>query len=176
VQAADGVAMLTGDQTIAGLKTFSTAPQCAVDPAAADDMVRNGFLTATPTASKGVLYDSGGKVPAAGISAIIGASASKTVNTAYEATTDGFVVGFAVCTMWDDATEESLAIGTSDTETGTYAYFNKVGERPNAYAASGNDVLIWGSFCVPVKKGKWYKALSVGDHVASTINWIPLGA
>jgi hypothetical protein len=183
---ANGCVMKTGDQTIAGTKTFTTIPVLPEsDPTTDNQAVRKAFITATPTASKGAAYDGSGKLAGSAVTAILGAIASKTVDTAYLAASDGLVVGYCTVT-WVYNNDIYLRIGTADTEAdvnaaaGTYVARGKGGGY--CHRADSAENAVYHSFCVPVLTGKWWKAAKVdpspGGNKISNVNlfWFPVGS
>lgn len=175
VEAADGVCMLTGGQTIEGLKTFDSIPFLpASDPTAANEAVRKGFLTATPTANKGVLYDGSSLIAAVAIPTLFGSWATKSVDTAYQAPTDGLFLGYCTVT-WAYNTETSLTAATCATESGTYTTRQYMGATC-ARADSASNV-VYHSFMLPVAKDLWHKATQSASGVSGiNLFWLPVGS
>lgn len=140
-------ALLTGDQTIAGVKTFSSSP---IVPAPTTDL---------QAATKKYVDDT---APS------LGAWASKSANTSYQAETDLFLVvsneltsssgGTAAVTIYSDASNPPT--------TARASMLNVVN--------SGTVSTISESATIPVKAGDYYKVVNSGDVASQIINIIPL--
>lgn len=91
----------------------------------------------------------------------LGSWASKSANTAYEATTDGLVVAGGVASGGSSVD----AIGYSDTNSSP----TTVRAQTTVYDAA---VTTRASICFPVKKGDYWK---VNADCSSFVYWIPLG-
>lgn len=155
--------LLTGNQTVAGVKTFSSF---TVTPSSAP-------TTDYQTANKKYVDDT--------ISSNVGlgAWASKSNNTVYQAATDGFVVVSLLGSSAGGDRNYSESVGYTDgsnppTTVKGYAGVN--------YCPSTSDLIKQNSYSFPVKSGDYYKVVLTQNHsggtcsTTQTITWIPMGA
>lgn len=112
-------------------------------------------LPSTPTASSPLKLDANSKWPVATIPEVLGAWASRTENTIYQAATDGFFVGY------DSTGNPGEIIFYTDSSTPPTTVRTK---NSSGYGNSG--------VCCPVKKGDYYKYETTGTGIGF---WIPLG-
>ena len=154
--AATEAVLLTGDQTIAGVKTFSSSP-----------------IVPTPTtdyqaATKKYMDDNAFTV--SDVTGVLGTWASKSQDTVYEAATDGFVTAYCqtngaasrvILTGYTDSSNPPTTIRAKDAA-------NDQGTDPNENA----------SIMFPVKKGDYWKVTETETWNGGTtyIYWIPLGS
>jgi hypothetical protein len=139
--------LLTGDQTVAGIKTFSSSP-----------------IVPTPTTDYQACtkkYFDDNNFTSADITGIIGAWASRVVNTVYTEGVDGFVIGSI------SKTDNSNGFVTMQTPNGTVR--QKIGGYPN-----GN--YQYSAFMCPVAKAATWKLVSSGTITVDYLFWIPLGS
>ena len=98
------------------------------------------------------------------ISGVLGFSALRTVNTVYQAATDGFVIAY------------SNRYGG----WGAIYGYTDSGNPPNTKIADNNgrpdeqeqNVFI----CFPVKKGDYWRVSLDGNTSSATVTWVPLGS
>jgi hypothetical protein len=134
------------------------------------------------TASKILQLDGSAKIPAVdgsqitNIGGLIGTAVSKSDNTAYQATTDGFLIGLIDCGgatgTYGDITGYT---DSSNPPTTVMAYASGWRVDSTFSGSSGNRK---NSFCMPVKKNNYYKGtLTTGaGSPTATYYFIPLGA
>jgi hypothetical protein len=99
---------------------------------------------------------------------------TRSENTAYQAATDGFFVGYIVA-------------ASSGYNCGSIVAYSDSGSTPTTIRSAGNVMVasaaisqsaysLNGGFSIPVKKGHYYKGvLSSTGTVSATYYWIPLG-
>jgi hypothetical protein len=108
------------------------------------------------------------------VAASFGTLASKNDNTSYEATTDGFFCG--TLTANDSLSQANITVYTDSSNPpttvrgGCFVWRNEGG----AGESSGNTPA---SFCVPVKKGNYYKGVKTEAQAGTTASYyfMPLG-
>lgn len=147
-------ALLTGDQTIAGSKTFSSA------------IVASGGVTGALTGN--VIGNVTGNVTGnitGTVSNQLGAWATKSVDTAYQATTDGFFVGYIQC---DDFKILTIQTDSNNPPTTTRQVVGCQSTTTGVYSA----------FSIPVRKNDYYRALASGsaDTYSTGMSFIPYGS
>ena len=151
--AATEAALLTGDQTIAGVKTFSSSP---VVPAPTTDL---------QASTKKYVDDV--KIVPAKITNVFSAWETKTFGQTYEALTDGIVC----CHI--TATNTAYVRGlTDENETPTTVRVRAW----NTYGYSSPNTLKSG-LTMPVKKGDHWKVENDGGSTpsSSAVYWLPIG-
>ena len=134
------------------------------------------------TANKILILNGDAKIPAVdgslltNINNLIGNAVSKSENTAYEATTTGFFVGLIDCGgstgTYGDITGYT---DSSNPPTTVMAYASGWRVDTTFSGAYGNRK---NSFCIPIKKGNYYKGTLTtgGGSPTATYYFIPLGA
>jgi hypothetical protein len=157
---ADGAVMKTGDQTIAGVKTFSSAP---VLSAGANCSSQKLTSVADPSAAQDAATKKYVDNKVAGIGSLFGARVAmqeRTSSNPYTASTDGFVT----------ATTRSYRHIEVYVQFGGAGNWIRLGEN-YSYQDDANH---GASICVPIRKGdKWYVKDDDGD--VKTIYWMPVG-
>lgn len=93
-----------------------------------------------------------------------GTASSKSVNSAYQATTDGIVYGYNYCD-----------------NTGTLTIYSDANASPSTTigiaACSSSTTSLYIPYSYPVKKGNYYKVSSSGTNVyGSSVNFMPMGS
>ncbi|MCM8784565.1 MAG: hypothetical protein NC818_07390 [Candidatus Omnitrophica bacterium] len=161
---------LTGNQTIAGVKTFSSIPVLpASDPTADNEATRKKFIVDKFDTSTGHDHDGTNSKKISGNQ--FGSLESKNINTVYQALTDGFVI----CRLYGDGSTEQRqdAVGYTDNSNPPTT---AVASASMQYATSVN--IRDNSFCMPVKKNDYWKVVRTeggsGNYVY--LYWIPLGS
>jgi len=93
----------------------------------------------------------------------LGSWISRSNNTSYEATTDGFVVAY----------------GGDTGGVGGFYIYSDANATPTTMIArcytSGADVGVVQTATVPVKKGDYWRVVKSGSGATPTVRWIPLG-
>jgi len=166
--AATEAVLLTGNQTIAGVKTFSSFPVTPSSDPSADYEVANkkyvddrvGVDDTTIERSGGNLQVKDAGIGATQLSSALGTWTSRTNDTAYEATADGFACGF----VSQGGGNETIAYSDASNPPTTI-------RMHNSSQGDGNDM---SGVCIPVKKGNYYKITGVDG--TATVYWIPLGS
>jgi len=123
------------------------------------DTVDNYDTSTTAVASKIPVTDANGML-APFVSKVLGAWETKSVNTVYQAATDGFVLSYV--SLGEGGYLRTLT-DSSDSPTT---------KRADQSTASGTTQFV-ATQTVPVKKNDYYKIESSGSP---TIYWIPLGS
>lgn len=163
----DQVVLDTGNQTIAGTKTFSTIPELpASNPTTANQAVRKAYSdlkellsnksTSTSLGTSDTLYPTQNAVKTYADTRIkeFGAREARAMNTEYDENIDGFVVGWVepTCASWE------LKADTSSPPTTVRYKISVDASTPNA------------GFMVPVLDDEYW----IADACGGTIWWIPL--
>lgn len=104
-----------------------------------------------------------------------GAAVSKNDNTAYEAATDGFFIGIIVAGA---SVSAGRVIAYSDGNANPTTVMGGCSIWVNVAARAESAYLNYNSFCIPVKKGNYYKGVKSSTSNAPTVTyyWIPVGA
>lgn len=136
------------------------------------------------TADKIVKLDGSARIPAVNgslltnltISGIIGSAVSKSDNTAYQATTDGFFVGIIDCSGSTGTYGEINGYADSNASPSTLIGVASAWRVDSTF--SGSSGTRKNSFCIPVKKNDYYKGVLTtgGGSPSATYYFIPLGA
>lgn len=132
--------------------------------------------TANANAANGVVVlDGSGKLPSSALTGLFGSWESKNNNTVYQATTDGFFVGninASANISWGD-----IDGYTDSSNPPTTLRASASGWRVDS-SFSGTSGNRKGSFCIPVKKGDYYKGVTTNGSGTPTVTyyWIPIGS
>ncbi|HDP36858.1 MAG TPA: hypothetical protein ENN27_03170 [Candidatus Atribacteria bacterium] len=162
--------LLTGDQTIGGIKTFSSIPVLpASDPTTDNQASRRKFITDKFDTTTGHNHDGTNSRKMSGNQ--LGAWESKSAGTVYQAATDGFVMCHILATLSSDS-EEWVSGYTDANSSPTTRRAGCATGRVSNY----DGYIRQNSFLMPVKKGDYWKVVSEGNNTPTiTIYWIPLG-
>ena len=150
--ASDEAVLLTGDQTVAGVKTFSSIPVGpSSDPSSDNEFARKKYVDTQVDAVDAKIKS-------------LGDYSAKSYGTAYEATTDGFVVAYA-------SADDSITLtGYTDSNTSPTTVVAKAGHG----ATNASEIV---SITFPVKKGHYWKVdESHSGTLSITVNWVPMGS
>jgi len=150
--------ILTGDQTVAGVKTFSSSP-----------------IVPTPTtdyqASTKKYVD--GKFPTSSISGVFGAWVDKSASyAAQQAATDGFVTVWARYDTPAGQTPITIICYTDSNADPTTVRGKGAVTNPGA----NYDPMYYYNFTMPVKKNDYWKITRSGTPNDWAVYWIPLGS
>ena len=144
---------ISGNQTVAGVKTFSS------DPLIPDEAYGAGWDGVLEPPTKNAVYD---KIEAL-VTGALGTWATATQDSATQATTDGFIVGFA----------QGAASGTPSVTVKTDSANPPTVVRSHYQGAAST--VAYGNFICPVKKNHYY-LIESANMTAVTAYFIPLGS
>lgn len=121
----------------------------------------------------GQILKQGASIPAWGSNNAFGARATRNDNTEYQAATDGYFLGIIIAGASASAGRIIAYVDTTATPTTVLGGANVVVSTGTlTESAYGN----YGSFCIPVKSGNYYKGVksSTGNAPTVTYWWIPI--
>jgi len=157
----DEAVLLSGDQTIAGVKTFSSIPVLpSSDPTSDNQATRKKYVDDAISSGNvdkldGYDYNETEIKP-------FGSWESKSFGTVYQASTDGFAIGYA-----HRYGNEVILTGYTDSSNPPTTIRSK-------FSAEAVDGTAYGTILLPVKKGDYWKIV-VDAGTADSLYWLPMG-
>jgi len=156
-----GTTTIGGALTVGGASTLSGT--CFIDGVLTLDSSEPAIYNADPTLTDDKHVATKKYVDDNGVS--LGAWASKSIDTVYQASTDGYVLGY-VNEDSDQAYTIQVKTDSSTPPTTARQYISEYTAETNASN--------YFSFCCPVKSGDYYTVAKTGTVTGTTIYFIPL--
>ncbi|MDH4178877.1 MAG: hypothetical protein OEV33_00075, partial [Armatimonadota bacterium] len=154
MQDADGAVLKTGNQTVAGVKWFSTPPETDANAVDANDLTRKAYVDGECDSHQAAAVAEAVADPNLHFGTWTNKDSENNTlaeGSTYQATSDGFVLG------WTDYSPCHLYSDGSSPPTTTRWHSTGIGVR---------------ACCVPIRKDDYWKTTGF----PGTIYWLPIGA